>query len=136
MAPELILHHYDFSCFSEKVRLVLGIKGLRWRSVSIPPTLPKPDYMPLTGGYRRAPALQIGADVFCDSVRIIEELEERFPEPSIYSGPPGPHHHEQRALAAALSSEARPDRPPAEGHERAGALLRAATGRRSRPARC
>ena len=74
MAPELILHHYDFSCFSEKVRLVLGMKGLRWRSVSIPPTLPKPDYMPLTRGYRRAPALQIGADVFCDSVRIIEEL--------------------------------------------------------------
>jgi glutathione S-transferase len=99
LASELILHHYDFSCFSEKVRLVLGMKGLRWCSVSIPPTLPKPDYMPLTGGYRRAPALQIGADVFCDSVRIIEELEERFPEPSIY---PGPNHREQRAFAAAL----------------------------------
>jgi glutathione S-transferase len=99
VAPELILHHYDFSCFSEKVRLVLGMKGLRWRSVSISPTLPKPDYMPLTGGYRRAPALQIGADVYCDSVRIIEELEERFPEPSVY---PGPNHREQRAFAAAL----------------------------------
>ncbi len=82
MTPELILHHYDFSCFSEKVRLVLGMKGLRWRSVSIPSILPKPDYVPLTGGYRRAPALQIGADIFCDSVRIVEELEERFPEPS------------------------------------------------------
>jgi glutathione S-transferase len=99
VAPELILHHYDFSCFSEKVRLVLGMKGLRWRSVSIPPILPKPDYMPLTGGYRRAPALQIGADVFCDSVRIIDELEERFPEPSIH---PRPYRHEQRAFAAAL----------------------------------
>jgi glutathione S-transferase len=101
MAAELILHHYDFSCFSEKVRLVLGMKGLRWRSVSIPPTLPKPDYVPLTGGYRRAPALQIGADVYCDSVRIVEELEERFPEPSIY---PGPSHREQRAFAAALQA--------------------------------
>ena len=99
MAPELILHHYDFSCFSEKVRLVLGMKGLRWRSVSIPSTLPKPDYLPLTGGYRRAPALQIGADVFCDSVRIVEELEERFPEPSIY---PGPDPRQQRAFAAVL----------------------------------
>jgi glutathione S-transferase len=75
------------------------MKGLRWRSVSIPPTLPKPDYMPLTGGYRRAPALQMGADVYCDSVRIIDELEERFPEPSIH---PGPYRHEQRAFAAAL----------------------------------
>jgi len=99
VAPELILHHYDFSCFSEKVRLVLGMKGLRWRSVSIPSTLPKPDYLPLTGGYRRAPALQIGADVFCDSVRIVEELEERFPEPSIY---PGPDPRQQRAFAAVL----------------------------------
>ena len=101
MAPELILHHYDFSCFSEKVRLVLGMKGLSWRSVSIPSTLPKPDYLPLTGGYRRAPALQIGADVFCDSVRIVEELEERFPQPSIYAGP---NHREQRAFAAALQA--------------------------------
>jgi glutathione S-transferase len=67
--------------------------------VSIPPTLPKPDYVPLTGGYRRAPALQIGADVYCDSVRIVEELEERFPEPSIYAGP---NRRAERALAAAL----------------------------------
>jgi hypothetical protein len=86
MNAALILHHYDFSSFSEKVRLVLGMKNLSWRSVEIPSTLPKPDYMPLTGGYRRAPALQIGADVFCDSVRIIAELEKRFPEPSIYAG--------------------------------------------------
>jgi glutathione S-transferase len=96
---ELILHHYDFSSFSEKVRLVLGIKGIPWRSVSIPSTLPKPDYMPLTGGYRRAPALQIGADVYCDSVRIIAELEERFPEPSIY---PGPDRNAQRGFVAGI----------------------------------
>jgi glutathione S-transferase len=80
----LILHHCDFSSFSEKVRLVLGIKGIPWSSVSIPSSLPKPDYMPLSGGYRRASSLQIGADIFCDSVRIIAELEDRFPEPSIY----------------------------------------------------
>lgn len=99
MTSELILHHYDFSCYSEKVRLVLGLKGLTWRSVEISPVLPKPDYMPLTGGYRRAPALQIGADVFCDSKRIIEELERRFPQPSIY---PGPDATAQRALIAGL----------------------------------
>ena len=99
MALELILHHYDFSNYSEKVRLVLGLKGLSWRSVEIPPVLPKPDYIPLTGGYRRAPALQIGADVYCDTVRIIEELERRFPEPSIY---PGPDSAAQRAFIAGL----------------------------------
>ena len=40
MAAERILHHYDFSNYSEKVRLVLGLKGLSWRSVDIPPVLP------------------------------------------------------------------------------------------------
>ena len=99
MTSELILHHYDFSNYSEKARLVLGLKGLTWRSVEIPPTLPKPDYIPLTGGYRRAPALQIGADVFYDTVRIIEELERRFPQPSIY---PGPDAAAQRAFIAGL----------------------------------
>jgi glutathione S-transferase len=87
----LILHHYDFSCYAEQVRLVLGPKGLPWRSVDIPPVLPKPDYLPLTGGYRRAPALQIGADVCRDSRRIIEELERRVPEPSLYPGSNGEH---------------------------------------------
>jgi glutathione S-transferase len=99
MATELILHHYDFSSYSEKVRLVLGLKELAWRSVDIPPVLPKPDYLPLTGGYRRAPSLQIGADVFCDSKRIIAELERRFPEPSIY---PGPDVAAQRTVIAGL----------------------------------
>ena len=99
MTAALILHHYDFSSYSEKVRLVLGLKGLAWQSVDIPPVLPKPDYLPLTGGYRRAPSLQIGADVFCDSKRIIEELEHRFPEPSIY---PGPDVAAQRMVLAGL----------------------------------
>ena len=64
----LILHHYDFSNFSEKVRLVFALKEIDWVSVIIPSYLPKPDYLPLTGGYRRAPALQIGSDVYCDLV--------------------------------------------------------------------
>ena len=51
MAAELIAHHYAFANYSEKVRLVLGLKGLSWRSVDIPPVLSKPDSMPLTGGY-------------------------------------------------------------------------------------
>jgi hypothetical protein len=50
MAAALIAYHYAFSNYSEKVRLVLGLKGLSWRSVDIPPVLPKPDSMPLTGG--------------------------------------------------------------------------------------
>jgi glutathione S-transferase len=66
--------------------VVLGIKDLPWASVEIPRVPPKPDLMPLTGGYRRTPVMQIGADVFCDSLCIIRELQRRFPEPTLYPG--------------------------------------------------
>lgn len=75
----IILHHYDTSPFSEKVRLMLGIKGLSWRSVIQPVIMPKPELTPLTGGYRRIPVMQIGADVFCDSQAILAEIDRRFP---------------------------------------------------------
>jgi len=81
---EIILHHYDSSPFSEKIRLILGYKGLSWRSVQIPVIMPKPDLMPLTGGYRKTPVMQIGADIYCDTQRIARELEARFPEPSLF----------------------------------------------------
>ncbi len=83
---EIILHHYDASPFSEKIRLILGRKGLAWRSALQPNVMPKPELVPLTGGYRRIPVLQIGADVYCDSQRIARELERRFPSPTLYPG--------------------------------------------------
>ena len=61
--PDLILHHYPTSPFSEKIRLVLGYKQLAWKSVIIPAIMPKPDVLALTGGYRKTPFLQIGNDI-------------------------------------------------------------------------
>ena len=81
---ELILHHYPVSPFAEKIRAILGYKKLAWRSVDIPMILPKPDVVALTGGYRRTPLLQIGADVYCDTALIARVLERIAPEPSIY----------------------------------------------------
>ena len=78
-AADLILHHYEASPFSEKVRLALGLKGAAWRSVITPNMMPKPDLVPLTGGYRRAPVMQIGADILCDSQLMLVEIEGRFP---------------------------------------------------------
>ena len=81
-----ILHHFDTSPFSEKVRLLFGLKGMAWKSVIIPSMMPKPDYLPLTGGYRRTPSLQIGADVYCDTQVILAEIERRWPEPRAVCG--------------------------------------------------
>jgi len=86
---ELILHNYPNSPFAEKIRLVLGFKGLDWRSVQIPRVLPKPDLIPLTGGYRRTPVMQIGAEIYCDTACIVRELEERYPSPTLF--PQGTH---------------------------------------------
>jgi glutathione S-transferase len=83
---QVILHHYPQSPVSEKVRVVLGMKGLAWKSVEIPRLPPKPNLMPLTGGYRLTPVLQIGADVYCDTKCIIRELERCFPEPTLFPG--------------------------------------------------
>lgn len=83
---DIILHHYPQSPVTEKVRVAFGLKGLDWRSVTIPRIPPKPDLMPLTGGYRRTPVMQIGADIYCDSSCILREIDRRFPEPTFYPG--------------------------------------------------
>jgi glutathione S-transferase len=80
----LILHHYPMSPFSEKVRAVLGFKQLAWQSVLIPTVMPKPDLLALTGGYRKTPVLQIGADVYCDTALICDVLEQIRPSPTLY----------------------------------------------------
>jgi glutathione S-transferase len=82
--PRLLLHHYDTSPFSEKVRKVLAHKGLAWGAVEQPSIMPKPDLVALTGGYRRIPVLQIGADIWCDTQIIVRVLERLHPEPTIY----------------------------------------------------
>lgn len=86
-AQELLLHHYDRSPFSEKVRLIFGLKRLAWRSVVQPMVLPKPDLEPLTGGFRRIPVLQVGAEVYCDTNLIAAELDRRFPDSALFGSP-------------------------------------------------
>lgn len=82
---EIILHQYPASPVAEKIRVAFGIKNLSWRSVEIPRIPPKPNLIPLTGGYRRTPVMQIGADVYCDSQCILRELQNRFPDPGYFS---------------------------------------------------
>ena len=93
---ELILHHYDLSPFGEKIRLALGYKGLAWRSVEVPIWPPRPDTVPLTAGFRRTPVLQIGADIYCDTLLILRELDRRHPEPTLYPD-------DQKGLGAIVS---------------------------------
>ncbi len=82
---EIILHQYVNSPFSEKIRKIFAHKKMSWRAVEQPVIMPKPKLIPLTGGYRRIPVLQIGADIYCDTGVIIRKIDELFPEPTLYS---------------------------------------------------
>jgi glutathione S-transferase len=85
-SSDIILHHFDPSPFSEKIRIIFGYKKIAWKSCLISRIMPRPDLMPLTGGYRRTPVMQIGADIYCDTQIIIRELEARYPEPTLFPG--------------------------------------------------
>jgi glutathione S-transferase len=81
---QFVLHHYPMSPFAEKIRLILGFKASHWSSVHIPAVMPKPDVVALTGGYRKTPILQIGADIYCDTALIADVIEELMPTPTLY----------------------------------------------------
>ena len=80
----IVLHQYAESPFSEKVRAILGYKGVSYQAVEIPMIMPRPDTIPLTGGYRKTPVMQIGADVYCDTAIICRVIDEIYPENTIY----------------------------------------------------
>jgi glutathione S-transferase len=81
---DIILHSFPESLFAEKIRLMLGYKNLTWKAVETTIIPPRPDLEPLTGGYRRTPVMQIGADMYCDTASMIQVLERIAPQPSVY----------------------------------------------------
>jgi glutathione S-transferase len=46
----IILHHFDQSPFSEKIRIIFGFKQLAWRSVRISRIMPRPEFDAVNGG--------------------------------------------------------------------------------------
>lgn len=93
---DIILHHYPMSLFSEKIRLLLGYQKQTWQSVSTPPVMPKPDVLALTGGNRRTPFMQIGADIYCDTALILRKLAALAPEANLFP-------NSQRAVISSMA---------------------------------
>ena len=69
----IILHHYDASPYANKIRKVLGYKGLPWQSVIIPEI----------DGFE-TPVMQIGANIYCDSHLIASQIDHLRPNPALY----------------------------------------------------
>src|SRR5215813_5942269 len=84
---DLILHQYEISPFSEKMRRILALQQLAHRRVRAPAVMPKPDLVALKGGYRRIPILQIRNHVYCDTALIARVIEGLAPSPTLYPTP-------------------------------------------------
>lgn len=80
---DLILYHYAMSPFSEKARIMLGYAGIPWQSVTVKEMPPRPVLAALAGGYRKVPVAQNGADVFCDSRSIADEIARLGGKPEL-----------------------------------------------------
>ncbi|EED30497.1 conserved hypothetical protein [gamma proteobacterium NOR5-3] len=79
----MILHHYESSPYAEKIRLMFGYTHSSWCSLISPAWPPRPNIDPLSGGYRRIPIAQRGADIFCDTALIAQEIAIANTNPSL-----------------------------------------------------
>ena len=59
------------------MRLLAGYLGVSWQSVEVPIQPPRDQLAILAGGYRRIPVMQCGADIFCDTAVICDEVISR-----------------------------------------------------------
>ncbi|WP_439101169.1 glutathione binding-like protein [Congregibacter sp.] len=83
MSDAMILHHYESSPYAEKIRLMFGCTDSHWCSLLSPAWPPRPKVDPLSGGYRRIPIAQKGADIFCDSALIAAEIAAATDTPEL-----------------------------------------------------
>ena len=79
----IILHHYDVSPYSEKLRALFGYTNMAWQSSITEEMPPRRKLKPLAGNYGRIPVAQIGADIFCDSNLICSELSRITAKPEL-----------------------------------------------------
>ncbi len=80
---DLIVYNYPLSPFAEKIRLMLAYAAIPWKSVKVLEMPPRPVVDILTGGYRKIPVAQIGADIYCDTKTITTEIARIAEKPEL-----------------------------------------------------
>jgi glutathione S-transferase len=78
MAPPLILFDYPFSPYAQKVRLLCAAAGIPYKRCEQPMVLPRPTLLELHVTYRRIPVLAVGKDIYVETAKIIEILQQHF----------------------------------------------------------
>lgn len=74
---KIILHRNYGSPYCQKIMVMLDYSQLDWYSELTSKGVPRPVQETLSGNYsRRVPLLQIGADIYCDTKEICEQIAE------------------------------------------------------------
>src|SRR3546814_2614716 len=95
---------FFFSSRRRHTRCAL-VTGVQTCALPISPVMPKPDLTALTGGYRRTPVLQVGADIYCDTALIARRLEAEKITPALF--PEGQERSEERRVGKECVSTCR-----------------------------
>jgi len=85
MAALPTVFDYDFSPYSQKIRLLLAAQGTSFQRNDVSAVLPRPTLEKLGITYRRIPIAAIGKDVYVDSALIIDVLQKNFLK--VHTGP-------------------------------------------------
>lgn len=76
---EPILFLWGLSAWASKVTAYLALRGIPYTHCEQPIYLPRPDITALGVNYRRIPILALGRDIYCDSLLILQKLDEQYP---------------------------------------------------------
>lgn len=80
---EMVLYTANGSNSSQRVEWVLNWKNVSYRRIEVTSELRASRYKAINAlGY--VPALEVGGDIFSESMAIVEYLEERFPHPCLF----------------------------------------------------
>lgn len=82
---ELILFHHDPSPYAARIRKCFGLKNIPWKSCLVPMVMPRPAMTILSGGYRKIPIMQYGANIFCDTRLISQKINNLFSDLKLFS---------------------------------------------------
>lgn len=103
MPQPLTIYHIPGCPFSERIEIMLALKGLAVHDVEIDISKPRPDWLlAKSGGTTALPLLDVeNGETLKESMVILRYLEQRYPEPAVAH--PDPFKHAVEGMLAELS---------------------------------
>ena len=102
MTQDLTIYHIPGCPFSERIEIMLALKGIALKDVEIDISKPRPDWLlAKSGGTTALPLLDVeNGESLKESMVILRYLEQRYPEPVAH---PDPFRHAVEGMLAELS---------------------------------